>query len=65
MDDHPARSIRGDLRIALRADGSVQEIAIAEFILEAVHRATGMVTTMPPIVAVNANSSNPHYSPTT
>ena len=46
------------LRAAKRAD----EYAIKRFILDAFERA-GLVTDHGPIVAVNANASNPHYEP--
>ncbi len=45
-----------------RANGSVQEVEIAEFIL-ARFAEQGMVTDASPIVAANANASNPHYAP--
>ena len=45
-----------------RANGSVQEIEIAEFIL-ARFAEQGLVTDSGPIVAANANASNPHYAP--
>lgn len=43
--------------------GGTDEHAIQQFIMEAFHR-EGLVTEDHLIVAVNANSGNPHYSPT-
>ena len=43
-------------------EGSVDEFAIAEFIRQGFVE-KGMVTTDGPVVAVNANSGNPHYEP--
>jgi Xaa-Pro aminopeptidase len=45
------------------ASGSTDEHAMQSFIVEAFGR-EGLVTDSPPVVGVNANSSNPHYSPT-
>jgi len=45
------------------ANGSTDEHAIQNFVLEAFAR-EGLITDSPPVVGVNANSSNPHYSPT-
>jgi Xaa-Pro aminopeptidase len=45
------------------ANGSTDEHAIQNFIVEAFTR-EGLITDSPPVVGVNANSSNPHYSPT-
>src|SRR5262249_50271297 len=42
---------------------SLTEYALQQFIVEAYER-YGLTTTPPPIVAVNANSGNPHYQPT-
>jgi Xaa-Pro aminopeptidase len=47
----------------IRANGSVQEIEIAEFV-RARFAEQDLVTDSGPIVAVNANASNPHYAPT-
>jgi Xaa-Pro aminopeptidase len=47
----------------IRADGSVQEAAIAEFIRRLFDE-NELYTEAGPIVAVNANSGNPHYAPT-
>jgi Xaa-Pro dipeptidase len=44
--------------------GGVTEYEIQQWIAEAFGRA-GLVTEDPPIVAVNANSGNPHYEPRT
>ena len=43
-------------------EGSVREFAIAEFIRKRFAE-EGMVTADGPVVAVNANSGNPHYEP--
>src|SRR3569832_150460 len=45
------------------ANGSTDEHAIQNFIVEAFSREK-LITDSPPVVGVNANSSNPHYSPT-
>lgn len=45
------------------ANGSTDEYSIQQFILEAFRREK-LITDSPPIVGVNANSGNPHYSPT-
>jgi Xaa-Pro dipeptidase len=42
---------------------STDEYTIQQFILEC-FAASGLTTDMPPIVAVNGNSGNPHYEPT-
>ncbi len=47
----------------VKLKGSVEEFAIAEFI-RARFREQPLVTADGPIVAVNANSGNPHYAPT-
>jgi Xaa-Pro dipeptidase len=44
-------------------NGGTHEFEIQQWILEAFRRA-GLATDEPPIVAVNANSGNPHYEPT-
>jgi Xaa-Pro aminopeptidase len=46
----------------LRAEGSVQEIVIADFISRRFQE-ENLLAEDGPIVAVNANSSNPHYAP--
>jgi Xaa-Pro aminopeptidase len=46
----------------IRAQGSVEEAAVKDFIRER-FREQGLVTDDGPIVAVNANSGNPHYEP--
>src|SRR5271167_2485829 len=43
-------------------NGGTHELEIQQFFMEAFHR-ENMITDDPPIVAVNANSSNPHYEP--
>ncbi len=48
----------------LRSGVRVTEIEIHDFILDS-FRAAGLFTDHGPIVAVNANASNPHYEPTT
>ena len=45
------------------ANGGTDEHAIQNYILEAFSREK-LITDSPPVVGVNANSSNPHYSPT-
>ncbi len=47
----------------VKLEGSVEEFVIAEFI-RARFRERQLVTADGPIVAVNANSGNPHYAPT-
>jgi Xaa-Pro aminopeptidase len=47
----------------IRQDGQADEFVIQQFIMNQFAN-SGLVTDYPPIVAVNANSSNPHYSPT-
>lgn len=48
---------------ALGSGAGVTEIEIHDFILDS-FRAAGLFTDHGPIVAVNANASNPHYEPT-
>ena len=48
---------------SLRAGTAITEVDVQSFILNA-FEAEGMVTDHGPIVAVNANASNPHYEPT-
>jgi len=48
---------------SLRAGTAISEVDVQSFILNA-FEAEGMVTDHGPIVAVNANASNPHYEPT-
>ncbi|HUJ95383.1 MAG TPA: M24 family metallopeptidase [Terriglobales bacterium] len=43
-------------------DGGTNEYAMQQWLLEAFHR-ENLVTDDPPVVAVNANSGNPHYDP--
>lgn len=43
-------------------DGGTNEFEIQQWILEAFRR-ENIVTSDPPVVAVNANSANPHYGP--
>jgi len=43
-------------------NGGTHEYAIKEWILEAFHR-ENLITDDPPVVAVNANSGDPHYDP--
>ncbi|MBY0587995.1 M24 family metallopeptidase [bacterium] len=47
----------------LRSEETVTEFAIQQFIIEKFHEA-GLVTDHPPIVAVDAHSADPHFSPT-
>jgi len=46
----------------IRSDRSTDEYAIQEYIMNRFSE-SGLVTDFPPIVAVNANSSDPHYCP--
>jgi Xaa-Pro aminopeptidase len=48
---------------AIRSGVRVTEIELHDFILDS-FRANGLFTDHGPIVAVNANASNPHYEPT-
>ena len=61
--DNIRREAFEEISNRIRANGSVQEIEIAGFIL-ARFAEQGLVTDSGPIVAVNANASNPHYAPT-
>lgn len=47
----------------IKSGETVNEYFVQKFILEQL-RADDMMTEEPPIVAVNANASNPHYAPT-
>ena len=47
---------------ALKKGGAVAEHEVQQFVVKRFGEA-GMVTNHPPIVGVNANASNPHYSP--
>lgn len=47
----------------IRSRGQTSELAIQQFILERFEQ-QGWTTDSPPIVAVNANSADPHYQPT-
>jgi Xaa-Pro dipeptidase len=47
----------------IQANGHTDEFVIQEYILGR-FKDSGLVTDYPPIVAVNSNSSNPHYCPT-
>ncbi len=48
---------------ALSAGRPLSEYGVQQFILGRIHDA-GMVTSSPPIAAVNAHSADPHYGPT-
>jgi len=48
---------------SLRTGKSINEYDLQQFILGRIHDA-GMVTSSPPIAAVNAHSADPHYGPT-
>ena len=48
---------------SLQAGRSLTEYDLQQFILGRIHDA-GMVTSSPPIAAVNAHSADPHYGPT-
>ncbi|MBI3696357.1 MAG: aminopeptidase P family protein [Acidobacteria bacterium] len=56
------REAFGEIGRRVRAEGSVQEVAIRDFVRER-FREQGLVTDDGPIVGVNANSANPHYEP--
>ena len=45
-----------------RADGGTTEYEIQQWLVECFHR-ENLLSDSPPIVAVNQNSSNPHYAP--
>lgn len=49
--------------LTLRAGHALTEYDLQQFILGRIHDA-GMVTSSPPIAAVNAHSADPHYGPT-
>ena len=51
------------IETALQANQSITEYDIQEFIINEIH-ASGAMSEDDPIVAVNANASNPHYAPT-
>jgi Xaa-Pro aminopeptidase len=51
------------IRLALAKGGKTSELEVQQEILR-VFAAQGIVSDEPPIVAVNANSANPHYAPT-
>lgn len=57
------RSAFDKVSTALGSGVTVTEIEIHDFILDS-FRAAGLCTDHGPIVAVNANASNPHYEPT-
>ncbi|MEQ1628777.1 MAG: M24 family metallopeptidase [Nitrospira sp.] len=48
---------------SLQAGRSLHEYDLQQFILGRIHDA-GMITSSPPIAAVNAHSADPHYGPT-
>jgi len=48
---------------AIAQERSLTEYGVQQFILARIHEA-GMVTSSPPIAAVNAHSADPHYGPT-
>ena len=50
------------IRERTRSGAGLQEFEVRQFILDSFRQA-GMVTDHGPIVAVNANASNPHYEP--
>lgn len=52
------------VRSSLTAGRPLTEYDLQQFILTRIHDA-GMVTSSPPIAAVNAHSADPHYGPTT
>ncbi len=47
----------------IRSGGALDEVAVQYFMLECFRRRS-LVTSKPPIVAVDAHSANPHYGPT-
>jgi len=51
------------IREITRGGGTVQELAVKQFVLDGFAKA-GLFTDHGPIVGVNANASNPHYEPT-
>ena len=51
------------VRSSLQAGRSLNEYDLQQFILGRIHDA-GMITSSPPIAAVNAHSADPHYGPT-
>jgi Xaa-Pro aminopeptidase len=51
------------IKTALRNGQPINEYEVQQFILQEI-RAGGCITENAPIVAVNANASNPHYAPT-
>lgn len=50
------------VRSSLQTGRALTEYGLQQFILGRIHDA-GMVTSSPPIAAVNANSADPHYGP--
>ncbi|MBM3810391.1 MAG: aminopeptidase P family protein [Acidimicrobiia bacterium] len=61
--DDVRRAAFAEIAVRLKASKTVTEFDIKGFILGAFSRA-GLFTDHGPIVAVNANASNPHYEPT-
>lgn len=51
------------VRSSLQAGRALTEYDLQQFILGRIHDA-GMITSSPPIAAVNAHSADPHYGPT-
>lgn len=50
------------VRESLRAGRAIDEFRVQQFVMQR-FADSGLVTDSPPIVGVNANASNPHYSP--
>ncbi len=53
----------GEIARSVGSRGSTTERQVQQFILSC-FASRGLITDHPPIVAVNANSANPHYAPT-
>ncbi len=61
--DQVRREAFEEIARRVRADGSVQEVAVKDFVRRRFTE-LGLATDDGPIVGVNANSGNPHYEPT-
>jgi Xaa-Pro aminopeptidase len=61
--DNVRREAFEEIASRIRTNGSAQEFEIAEFVRTRFAE-QGLLTDSGPIVAVNANASNPHYAPT-
>ena len=58
----PVRTAFAAIRDAVRAGKEISEYDVQQEMVR-VFEANGLITDEPPCVAVNANSANPHYSP--